>query len=277
MKEENQQLSIRKNYIIGEHFGCLTIVECLDTLRFKTICTCGCIHELSQSSLYGYYKNNTQWCKNCKPLGVNKTKYQAGEILGNCFKLIKHLGGNSWEVECNKCHMVQSQSIPNMNRHKGNVCYYCKHPNATRNHQGGKGVISGPIEERFYNYYKGRIKSDNLNGKKYKEWNLSLEEFSTLVRGNCAYCGDSPQNDNQWSRNKRKISADEDYSFNGIDRVNSNIGYTLDNCVSCCPTCNSMKSDMDKDLFLKHITRIYTYFNVSSTTIENTSIIDGSE
>lgn len=270
MEKNNQQQSIRKSYSVGQTFGCLTILECLDNGKLKVQCTCGNILELGKPGLYNYHKTNKQWCNKCKPAGVNKTKHHKGEILGNCFELIKHLGGNKWEVKCIKCGKIQEQAISNIKRHKGETCYYCLHPNALRNSPGGKGILSGPIEERFYNYYKSRIESDNLKGKKFKEWNLSLEEFTGLVRGNCVYCGCAPRVENQWANNKRKTSLDEDYSFNGIDRVDSNKGYTIDNCVSCCPKCNRMKSDLDKDDFLSHVSKIYNFSNKCSTTIEST-------
>ena len=261
MKEENQQRNIKKIYEVGQIFGCLTIIECLNNKRYKVKCTCGNSFELNASSLYYYYKTGKRWCKNCKPLGSNKTQHTPGEILGNCFELLEHLGKGNWKVKCIKCGKVQEQYISNMKKHKSSSCFYCLHPNAIRNHSGGKGIVSGPIEERFYNYYKARIESDNSKGKKYKEWNLSLEEFISLVRGNCVYCGDTPRVDNQWSRHKRKTILDEDYSFNGIDRIDSNKGYSIDNCVSCCPKCNTMKGVLSKNEFISHINKVYNFLN----------------
>jgi hypothetical protein len=31
------------------------------------------------------------------------------------------------------------------------------------------------------------------------------------------------------------------YIYNGVDRVNNDFGYSIDNCVSCCKVCNRMK------------------------------------
>ena len=47
MEKDNQQQSIRKSYNVGQTFGCLTILECLDDGKLKVQCTCGNILELS--------------------------------------------------------------------------------------------------------------------------------------------------------------------------------------------------------------------------------------
>jgi 5-methylcytosine-specific restriction endonuclease McrA len=48
---------------------------------------------------------------------------------------------------------------------------------------------------------------------------------------------------------------------NGIDRIDSNKGYTMDNCVSCCWTCNRMKGNMTQQNFLEHISKINVFSN----------------
>ena len=84
-----------------------------------------------------------------------------------------------------------------MNRHKSEKCYYCTHPNATTNRPSGKGKLVYSIEERLYNYYKSRILKHNESSKrKFKEFKLSLEEFTRLVKSNCYYCNSEPTEDN---------------------------------------------------------------------------------
>jgi hypothetical protein len=38
-----------------------------------------------------------------------------------------------------------------------------------------------------------------------------------------------------------------------VDRIDSSIGYSVDNCVSCCTICNMMKNILSVEDFLKHI------------------------
>jgi hypothetical protein len=43
---------------------------------------------------------------------------------------------------------------------------------------------------------------------------------------------------------------------NGIDRMNSSIGYDLDNCISCCRTCNISKGQIDSFTFVERARQI---------------------
>jgi len=50
-----------------------------------------------------------------------------------------------------------------------------------------------------------------------------------------------------------------EFTYNGIDRIDSDGGYTPDNIVACCKKCNIAKSDMTTDDFLAWIRRISLY------------------
>ena len=84
--------------------------------------------------------------------------------------------------------------------------------------------------------------------KKEYEFNLTIEEFDTLKTYNCYYCGKEPSEEHH----------------NGIDRFDNNIGYNLENCVSCCRECNQMKITMSFDDFIDTCKRVSQY------TLENT-------
>jgi hypothetical protein len=80
--------------------------------------------------------------------------------------------------------------------------------------------------------YKGNAKKHNLI------WILSREQAVKLFTGNCHYCGDPP------SRTVKVLHKNGSFTYNGIDRLDSTKGYTSDNVVSCCTTCNYKKSRM---------------------------------
>lgn len=63
------------------------------------------------------------------------------------------------------------------------------------------------------------------------EYKLSDEEAIQLLSNQCHYCG---QIDTQI----------------GIDRIDSDKGYSTDNCVSCCTKCNYMKGVNSYDDFI---------------------------
>lgn len=67
----------------------------------------------------------------------------------------------------------------------------------------------------LYNRYAARCIKKSL------DFNLTLQNFSTLIQQSCHYCGEK--------------------NCGGIDRVNNDLGYLLTNCVPCCKYCNRAK------------------------------------
>lgn len=87
-------------------------------------------------------------------------------------------------------------------------------------------------ERAIYLRYRISAKDRNL------EFSLTLEDMQRFrTRVPCYYCGDK----------LKRI---------GIDRVDNSKGYTLDNCVPCCTTCNRMKMAHTTDFFLNHLDKI---------------------
>jgi hypothetical protein len=80
-------------------------------------------------------------------------------------------------------------------------------------------------------YYREYIKSAAKRGF---EITIDFDIFSNLVQAPCHYCGNATQGET-----------------NGIDRVDNSLGYTKENCVSCCWTCNRMKRVYHKSFFLQ--------------------------
>lgn len=85
------------------------------------------------------------------------------------------------------------------------------------------------------------------------EFSLSKDDFLSLTQGNCYYCGIEPKQERK-SRNADKLNS---FFYNGIDRIDNNIGYVLNNCVSCCKHCNRMKRDQSIEAFSSRIKILY--------------------
>ena len=81
---------------------------------------------------------------------------------------------------------------------------------------------------------------------------LSMADFRTIVVKYCHYCGAAPSI-REYTMTKKKIP------LNGVDRVNSDLGYTMSNCVPACKECNMLKSTRTLDEFLDHIRRVYEH------------------
>jgi len=99
----------------------------------------------------------------------------------------------------------------------------------------------------IYRQYKATAK---LKNRKFK---LTKKQFRYLTSLNCSYCNSKP-NTIRKTHIKKYNGA---YQYNGIDRVDNDQGYTIENSVTCCELCNRMKAKLTKDKFLSHIFKIF--------------------
>jgi hypothetical protein len=85
-----------------------------------------------------------------------------------------------------------------------------------------------------------------------REFCLSKEEFTKLITSDCRYCLNAP------NRLLVDMFSETTMMVHGVDRVDSNSGYTKQNCVSCCLICNRMKNALSIREFKSHIGQIHT-------------------
>lgn len=72
-------------------------------------------------------------------------------------------------------------------------------------------------------------------------FDLSRKDFENIIFQPCHYCGAPPSNKKDVSVSRCQPGV---LSYNGIDRKDNTIGYSVDNCVPCCIVCNRAKSAM---------------------------------
>lgn len=127
-----------------------------------------------------------------------------------------------------------------------------------------KGNQYGLLEDRQeamlrvqYSHLKRRHTKFNYNDDV-----IDFKLFTELSKGKCVYCGlkYSKKIEDRLNETKsQKRLSDEILKINGIDRLNSNIGYTKDNSVTCCKYCNAAKNTMSVNEFKNWIKRVYEY------------------
>ncbi len=100
---------------------------------------------------------------------------------------------------------------------------------------------------RLYRIYKKNSKNRN------KIFDLSVEEFRSIVVSNCHYCNSKPFSVIKEGR------CNGVFIYNGIDRINNSMGYIKSNCVTCCKTCNIAKASMTYNEFINWIKRVYKH------------------
>ena len=122
-------------------------------------------------------------------------------------------------------------------------------------------LISGESSfNHLYNNYRWHAMQRDI------DFLLSKEEFRALTSKDCVYCGEKPKKSHQTKHNyttkdgnKKSVTSNGEYKYNGIDRVDNTKSYTIENCVTCCYVCNYMKRTMSVSEFQNHITKIFNW------------------
>ncbi len=102
-------------------------------------------------------------------------------------------------------------------------------------------------------HYKNRVFSFYQKNARRKDhvFELEFDEFIEMTQQECYYCGCEPSN------NYKLADDGFEFKYNGIDRVDNSKGYVKGNVVTCCKTCNGMKSNMSHKEFTAQIEKIY--------------------
>jgi len=210
----------------GKHIKRQLLLQEASTLQ-KRICDDG------KRACKKYTQDNKLLCDDClqKCRIYDNKQYSERKEEGKCLdcgiNLEEYISGlrDKKIQRCDKCYEKMR----------------CIEEKRERDERNYKAERKKNIDPHYRLYKKGAIQR-NL-------WfELSIQQFSEIVNKPCFYCNTHIQNE-----------------VIGIDRINSELGYSLENCVPCCEICNFMKSDMNVKDFLTHITKISSTMN----TIEN--------
>ena len=123
-------------------------------------------------------------------------------------------------------------------------CLHIEHIRRVGKKKLNYGVAS--MRHILYNYER-RAK---IGGNEY---NLTDEQFKEITQKDCYYCGSPPSN-----IKKNSKGSNGEYVYNGIDRIDNNKGYIIDNVVPCCITCNMAKSNKTLQEFRDWIKKVYS-------------------
>jgi hypothetical protein len=184
---------------------------------------------------------------NYVPMGI-KTKDLKGQKFGR-LTILEYLGLNNkrhavWKCVCDCGNMTNSQSsslIKGMKKSCG--CLMIELSSQTKNFQREllRPEIRG-ITNVYKNYQQG-AKSRDI------EFNLTLKDFEDNIFKNCHYCGREPQNVINMTHGRQ-------LKYNGLDRIENEVGYQNNNILPCCIICNRMKMDMGINEFSSYITAL---------------------
>jgi len=130
-------------------------------------------------------------------------------------------------------------------------------PKAGSKHKNSKirKFINQPGEAGFnkvYTSYKQNAKNRN------REFSISKDVFRVLTKLPCSYCKAEPSTVSYQGGSKTSKYASERgaYTYNGLDRMDSDKGYVLGNVTPCCKICNRAKNSMHWVDFMNWISGI---------------------
>jgi len=175
------------------------------------------------------------------------------ELIGQALKK------SNVEMVDRKFNKLKVIKLIGFNKHKDTewhcVCECGKHIVVSRNHLQSKNTQSCGCLLYPYKLPEGESAFNKLLSKykqKSKErtiqFTLDANVFRQLVSSNCQYCNIEPK---QVSKNKKDV-----FLYNGIDRVDSSLGYCVGNVVPCCFVCNRAKSNLTLNEFQHWVYRL---------------------
>jgi DNA-directed RNA polymerase subunit RPC12/RpoP len=166
-----------------------------------------------------------------------KTIIQPNTTFGK-LTVMRLIGSNQHSKRVYECHCECGNDLKvvssNLKTGRTTSCPKCGHE------RGGKGR-EHPLGAGF----TALMSVYRYNAKKRKlEFRLTEEDVAHITKLPCAYCGSQPS-----ARSRRSISNEKAYIYNGIDRVDSKQGYSLDNVNPCCWTCGRAKRCLSLEQF----------------------------
>lgn len=228
--------------LIGRKFGKLTVVSVVSkdnngNRKYLCQCDCGQIKQVCSSHLL----NKNRGTKSC---GCLRSKFQdiTNKKYGKLFvvKFIRFKSKNKcsmWEClcDCGKTIIVYGSNL----RRNNSTCCGCSKLKDVKYKLPG-------FQNRSYVLQSYKRHCKELN----REWSLTNTQAFNLFQSNCYYCGIQP------SQTRTTSKKGFPYIYNGIDRVDNNLGYTTENCVACCKYCNYAKHNRTVNDFIiwaKHL------------------------
>ena len=148
----------------------------------------------------------------------------------------------TWDLLCKYCG--NTFISPTTNFKKAKSCYKCR------------GLVLRKSSEEItwknqYSMLKGRQHA------KEKGFDITFEQFIEISKRNCYYCNSEP------TKTKGHRSWSTYILTNGLDRIDSEVGYLYNNVVACCTYCNSAKREKSQEDFYLWIARLIKYQKIT--------------
>ena len=167
-------------------------------------------------------------------------------------------GRAKFNVVCTNCgREYKLNPLDIIGKNERSCCSKC----CPKNTQDYSKKALSPKEAQIsivFSNYKSKCK---MKGREFK---LDKKDFTKLVLSDCHYCGSKPSNLRKDEAKSRRGSKTNCY-LNGVDRVDSEKGYTIENSLPCCEDCNRAKRNLSYNQFLTMVKNIYETLNLKES------------
>lgn len=240
---------------IGNRHGRLTVLR---QAGYKNgaamwLCRCDCGNEVTVRGAC-LRNGETQSC-GClrREMDQRRLKNEVGKKYGR-LTVLNRMGSskNRQAMWLCRCDCGKEIEVLGISLRSGNT-QSCGCINKERVSETQKArALARPVGEVAFNDLFCRIRgSAKIRGY---TWALTKDQVKQITLQSCYYCNVEPDQKVTDRPGRNGI-----YIYNGLDRVNNELGYEIENVVPCCGTCNKAKNVMTQEEFLTWISRVYAH------------------
>lgn len=229
------------NDLTGQKFGQLTVVERRGSDKHGHVmwfCGCDCGGEIVARGA-DLRRGHTVGCGCQQSELIDETGNQYGRltVIGRAPNEV--VDGTMYTMWRCRCECGQELVVAS-GRLRGGIVTGCgcRHPLPE-----GEAAFNA-----LYARWKHRAKKKGLS------FSLTREQLFELSKSNCFYCGAAP------AQVRSNPHGNGSFVYNGLDRLDNSQGYTPENVVPCCGTCNHAKATLSVDEFRDLVRRIYEHW-----------------
>lgn len=246
-----------RNNLTGLRHGKVTAVRPTDR-RAKDqsaiwVMRCDCGREFERTAAK-FRKSITCGCGMQDNAGQFDAVSWAGRTIQDCTPLYptaeRSHGYVIWAVRCDLCGEAFARPSSAMARRS--LSHNCRQwwlKYKANTHRGRPPIPeSGSHINSIYKNYEG---SARVRGIRF---GLTKEQVVGIITQACHYCGRAPID----RKNGPNLSGT--FAWTGIDRVDPEGDYEVNNCVPCCPRCNFAKGTMNGDEFREWVRAVHAHF-----------------
>ena len=144
-------------------------------------------------------------------------------------------GSPLWALMCSVCGEQNFRTAPDLRRGRSSCLAGCREMIA----------IQSPIRSLYGQYARNAANFGRV-------FDITFNWFADAITQDCHYCYSPP------SATFKKEGSREGITYNGLDRIDSSGGYTINNIVPCCKFCNFSKGQWGVEEFNDWLMRVRT-------------------